>query len=89
MRFFEKTSGDRLSEIGQLLGVSSSPKAAIEEISRLRREAGLPQCLRDIGAEQSDLEDLVAISASLKRLMDLSPISASEADLGSILKASF
>ena len=89
MRFLEKDRGDRLTTIGQLLGVEASPKAAIEEVSRLRREAGLPERLRDVGAERSDLEGLAAIAASLKRLMDLSPITPSEADLHRILEASF
>jgi len=89
MRFLEKARGDRLSKIGELLRVDALPETAIEEVSRLRREAGLPECLRDVGAEQSDLNDLAATSASLKRLMDLSPITPSEADLRRILEASF
>ena len=69
--------------------MEASSEAAIEEVSRLRREAGLPERLRDVGAEQSDLEGLAVIGASLKRLMDLSPVSLSEADLLRILEASF
>ena len=89
MRFLKKARGYRLAKIGQLLGVEASSEAAIEEVSRLRREAGLPERLRDVGAEQSDLEGLAVIGASLKRLMDLSPVSLSEADLLRILEASF
>jgi alcohol dehydrogenase class IV len=89
VRFLEKVRGDRLSKIGELLRVDALPEAAIKEVSRLRREAGLPECLRDVGADQSDLNDLAATSASLKRLMDLSPITPSEADLRRILEASF
>ena len=89
MRFLKKARGDRLAKIGQLLGVEASSEAAIEEVSRLRREAGLPERLREVGAEQSDLEGLAVIGASLKRLMDLSPVSLSEADLLRILEASF
>ena len=89
MRFLVKARGERLAKVGELLGVEATPQAAIEEVSRLRREAGLPKRLREVGAKQSDLEGLASTAASLKRLMDLSPVFLSEADLLRILEASF
>ena len=49
----------------------------------------LDKALRDVGAVPNDLAALAATAASLKRLMALSPISPSEADLRRILEASF
>ena len=89
MRYLANAKGDRLAKIGELLGVDASSEAAIEEVTRLRREAGLPECLRDVGAVPNDLAALAATAASLKRLMALSPISPSEPDLRRILEASF
>ncbi|MCH2387945.1 MAG: iron-containing alcohol dehydrogenase, partial [Opitutales bacterium] len=89
MRFLVKAKGERLAKVGELLGVEATPQAAIEEVSRLRREAGLPKRLREVGAKQSDLEGLASTAASLKRLIDLSPVLLSEADLLRILEASF
>ena len=89
MRYWRAARERRLAVVGELLGVSAAANAAIAEVCRLRKEAGLPESLRAVGAERADLPELAKIAYSLERLMALSPIKPNESDLLGILEASF
>lgn len=89
MEFFKSARPDRLAAIGALLGTDRDPDAAIEMVIQIRREAGLPQSLSEVGAKKGDLEELASIAFSLKRLMDLSPLPVTQEDLMTILDAAF
>lgn len=88
MRFLRPKREKRLANIGTFLDSQASAGAAIEAVIQLRKGAGLPEVLSDVGASKEDLPVLAATALSLQRLMDLSPIEPSEADLLSILEAS-
>ncbi len=89
MRHMRPVRESRIAEIGKFLGVTNSAEEAINEVIRLRKECGLPDCLSAVGAEREDLPELAATAFSLKRLMELSPTEVSESDLLNILKESF
>ena len=89
MRHMLPVRESRIAEIGKFLGVTDSADEAINEVIRLRKECGLPDCLSAVGAEREDLPELAATAFSLKRLMELSPAEVSESDLLNILKESF
>ncbi|MEM7386270.1 MAG: iron-containing alcohol dehydrogenase [Verrucomicrobiota bacterium] len=88
MRFLRPEREKRLSNIGAFLDAPASPEAAIESVIGLRKAAGLPKVLSEVGASVEDLPGLAATARSLERLMALSPIQPSEADLLGILEAS-
>ena len=87
MHFLRPQREERLANIGTFLGAHASADAAIEAVVRLRKGAGLPENLTDVGASKEDLPALAATALSLQRLMDLSPIKPSESDLLGILEA--
>lgn len=89
MRFFAPARGERLADIGRWLGGEPSVEGAIHSVLQLRKEAGLPESLRAVGAESEDIPALAEAAAQLERLMDLCPIRPSVADLQDILEASF
>lgn len=89
MRFLIPKRDKRLANIGSYLGTEPSADAAIAKVRQLRKDVGLPRRLTEVGATREDLPALAATAFSLQRLMDMSPIRPTEADLLGILEASF
>jgi len=88
MRFLAPAREARLADIGRWLGGEPSVEAAIQIVCHLRKEAGLPETLREVGAEFEDIPALAEAAGRLERLMDLCPVRPTEPDLRRILEAS-
>lgn len=89
MRFIRSAREGKTARIGELLGVEATADAAIDAVVHLRKEAGLPQTLREVGAKQEDIPHLASAAGALERLMDLTPLRPSGEDLRRILEASY
>ena len=89
MRFLAPAREERLANIATFLGAEPSAESAIAAVIQLRKAAGLPQNLQEVGAKKEELPALATTAFSLQRLMDLSPVRPTEADLLEILKASY
>lgn len=96
MRFNLPTRKAKLARIAGLLGepVSglSEDQAAeigIVAIEQLRREIGIPQRLRDLGATRSQLAEFATKAFAIKRLMHVNPRQPTECELQAILEAAY
>ncbi|RMF42920.1 MAG: iron-containing alcohol dehydrogenase [Planctomycetota bacterium] len=94
LRFYLPECADRIAEVGAWLGVLADKDpliqayATVETIERLRRRAGLPERLSQIGAVAEDLPGLARAAATLQRLIELAPKKVRRKDLLCILEAS-
>ncbi len=89
MRFLRPARDERLARIGQLLGVDATADAAVEAVAQLRSASGLPQTLREVGASREDIPVLSRSAHALDRLMDLTAIRPTLADIQSIYEAAY
>jgi len=61
----------------------------IEDVEKLRRAIGIPEQLRELGVERSQLPEFAKKAFGIKRLMLLNGRLPTEADLLAILEAAF
>lgn len=96
MRFNIPERTRSLGEIARLLGKDTSgldevaaAQQAIEAVIELRREIGIPERLRDIGVQASQLPEFAAKAFAIKRLMLLNGRAPQESDLLGILQEAY
>ena len=96
MRYNLPYCRERVVRIGQLLGAEvtglSAEQAAeksIEEVSKLSRDIGIPQRLREFGVTEDMLEGFSRKSYTIKRLMRINPRVPTRQDLLEILQDAF
>ena len=95
MRFNLPEREAELARIGELLGVPESRTAsegaerAIAAVEALRRQIGIPQRIRELGAKPEQLPQFAAKAYQIKRLRLINPRPASEQDLLQILQAAY
>jgi len=89
LKFLRPAREERIALIGCYLGVEETAEAVINEVIRLRRESGLPQRLRDVGAKHEDIPSLAESAGLLERLMVLTANRPTLEDLRSIYEASY
>jgi len=84
------------ARIAELLGESvaggdteTAALLAISAVERLRERIGIPLRIRDLGGKREQLAEFAAKSFAIKRLMELNPRRASQADLLAILEQAF
>ena len=82
LKFLRPAREERITHIGRLIGVEGT--AAVSEVIRLRRESGIPQRLREVGAKHEDIPSLAESVGLLERLMVLSANRPTLEDLRSI-----
>lgn len=85
-----------MGRIANMLGVNTSSmnsvsaaESAIEAVERIKSEIGIPARIRDLGGREEQLPEFAAKSFVIKRLLQVNPRVASEADLLGILRAAF
>ncbi len=89
LRFLCPAREERIAQIGRLLSVEETADAAIDAVMRLRRESGLPQSLREVGASCEDIPSLSESAVALERLMVLTARRPTLGDIEKIYKKSF
>lgn len=67
----------------------AAANAAIEAVEQLKREIGIPERLRDIGAHESHLPGFASKAFAIKRLMTTNPRRPTEAELLELLRTAF
>ncbi len=88
LKFLLPVREERIAHIGRYLGVEETAEVAINEVIRLRRESGLPKCLKEVGAKHEDIQSLAESAGLLERLMVLTANRPTLEDLRSIYEAS-
>ena len=84
-----------MAKIAELLGqevvddVDEMADKAISAVEQLKRDIGIPQCIRDIGGTQEQLPTFAEKAFTLKRLMWVNPRKATQADLLGILESAY
>ena len=71
------------------LGEAAAAELAISAVEKLKREIGIPECIRDIGGREDQLPRFAAKAFAIKRLMLVNPRQPTEADLLGILREAF
>lgn len=96
MRFNLPTKRSTFARIAHLLGEDTrgcseqeSAERAIVAVERLRKQIGIPERIRDLGGTREQLPTFAAKAFAIKRLRDVNPRVATEADLLGILEAAF
>lgn len=96
MRFNLPERVQSMARIAQLLGESIeglTPHAAAERsivaVERIRDAIGIPARIRDLGGSTEQLPEFAKKAFAIKRLLQVNPRMASEADLLGILQAAF
>lgn len=93
MRYLQQHRPGRVATIGRLLGGDTNLADselgdwAIERVAKIRQSIDLPQTLRDVGIQESQLETLAKEAFALQRLVDLTPGNPTHTDGMQILKA--
>jgi alcohol dehydrogenase class IV len=96
MRYNLPQRAATFARIAQLLGVDTSgldettaAEAAIHAVERLKTAIGIPERLRDLGAQASQLPEFAQKAFAIKRLMTVNPRQPTEAELLEILQAAY
>lgn len=94
LRAILPTDAARLAEIGQALGVGGgsaeeAAEAAVREITDLMHSIGLPRDLASMGVAESDLEHVVELSLTVRRLVANSNLEPTEENLQRIVRAAY
>ena len=96
MRFNLPTRVARFARVAQLLGEDTegqteqqAAQRAVEAVIHLKREIGIPECLRDIGASTDMLPGFAEKSFAIKRLLRVNPREASQQEILEILQAAY
>lgn len=85
MRFNLPGREREFSRIAEWLGETPTPEAAIEAIVKLKRDIGIPERLRDLGIDRSQLRQLAERASAIRRITRVNPRPASVDDLHGIL----
>src|SRR5262249_60284731 len=85
-----------LARVARLMGVDTNGMtedeaagAAIEAVRALRRTIGIPDRLRDLGVQESQLRDLAETTFGIKRVLRVNPRPVTTEDLEAILRAAY
>jgi alcohol dehydrogenase class IV len=70
----------------QYLDEPAAAELAIREVEKLKRNAGIPERLRDLGATEEQLPGFAEKSFGIKRLVQINPRPPSQSDLLEILR---
>lgn len=96
MRFNLSAKTAAFAKIAYLLGEDTrgcseqeAAERSIVAVERLRKQIGIPERIRDLGGTREQLPTFAAKAFAIKRLRDVNPRVASEADLLGILEAAF
>lgn len=95
MRFNLPQRTAAFARIATLLGEPSdgdpalAAEQAIAAVERLRERIGIPLRIRDLGGKREQLADFAAKSFAIRRLMELNPRRATQAELLAILEQAF
>jgi alcohol dehydrogenase class IV len=96
MRFNLRARVSRFARLAELLGAStvgmseeSAAEKAIEMVTQLRNEIGIPQRLRDIGVKQNQLRQFAEKAGGIRRILRVNPREATINDLEKILQEAF
>ncbi len=96
MRFNLPLRRERIARVGRLLGedtkglsTDEAAERAIERVIGLRREIGVPHRLRELGATRAQLPGFAHKAHQIRRLLDVNPRQASEAELLAILEEAY
>jgi alcohol dehydrogenase class IV len=93
MRYNLAGREETFARIARLLGcdtsklsVSDAADAAIRAVEQLKRDIGIPERLRDIGATESQLPEFAKKAFAIKRLMTINPRQPTEPELLELLR---
>lgn len=95
MRFNLQHCESEYAEIARRLGADVDlpdgelAEQAIERIETLQRAIGIPTRLRDLGLEESQIDEVASKAIEIRRLMELNRREPSKEDLAAILRAAF
>ncbi|HTN76822.1 MAG TPA: iron-containing alcohol dehydrogenase [Pirellulaceae bacterium] len=96
MRFNLPERIESFARVAKLLGrdikgrsIEDAAEDAILAVDMLKREIGIPQRLRDIGAQHEQLPEFAKKAFAIKRLMTINPRQPTEADLLDVLKTAY
>jgi alcohol dehydrogenase class IV len=96
MRFNFPARVSRFARLAELLGASttgmseeSAAETAIEMVTQLRDEIGIPRRLRDIGVKKNQLRQFAEKAAGISRILRVNPREATIDDLEKILQEAF
>lgn len=96
MRYNLNVRSREFAQIAEWLGVDctgltdlQAGEAGIQRVEELKRQVGIPEKLRQIGATRDQLAGFAEKAFNIKRLMLLNPRSPSIAELHGILEAAF
>jgi alcohol dehydrogenase class IV len=96
MRFNMPQRITEFARIAHLLGEDTrgcqgqeSAERAVVAVERLRKQIGIPERIRELGGTREQLPAFAAKAFAIKRLRDVNPRVASEADLLGILEAAY
>jgi alcohol dehydrogenase class IV len=94
LRAILPTDADRLAEIAGVLGVAAdsveeSAEAAIREITAIMSDIGLPRDLASMGVDESDLERIIELSLTVRRLVVNSTLEPTAENLQRIVHAAY
>jgi alcohol dehydrogenase class IV len=96
MRFNLPARRRELACVAALLGAdvqdlddSAAAERALGQVEQLKREIGIPERLRDIGATQAQLPGFAEKSSAIQRLVQLNPRPPSRDDLLDILQEAY
>jgi alcohol dehydrogenase class IV len=96
MRFNLPERRATFARIATLLGANTSnvseeqaAELAVRRVEQLKRDIGIPERIRDIGGQESQLATFAEKSFAIKRLLWVNPRRATQQDLLGILQAAF
>ena len=96
MKFNQPARKESFAQIAEFLGCQiadlnpdQAADAAIEKVSSMKENVGLPLRIRDIGGKREQLPQFADKSIQINRLMDINPVQPSRDDLLKILESAF
>jgi len=96
MRFNLPARRKEFAAIARLLGEDTAgldeqgaAERAISAVERLRNDIGIPQRLRDLGVQETQLRPFAEKAHSIKRILRVNPRSSTVDDLEGILRSAF
>jgi alcohol dehydrogenase class IV len=96
MRFNLPARKKEFAAIARLLGENvpglseeSAAERAVVAVEKLRNDIGIPQRLRDVGVQESQLRPFAEKAFSIKRILRVNPRPMTVEDLEAILRAAF
>lgn len=80
---------DRVAHIGEALGVGADPFAAIDRVSEIASNIGIPTSLAELEIREGDLGKITKLTLASRRLTTISPIQADLDTVGRIVSAAY